>query len=250
MMRAVICEDDPEYREALLAAVARYGQARERADIETAAFSSSEDLCERLTGGLRADILLLDIEIPNELSGMELARLARSLDPDVLIVFVTDYSEYVYEGYTVNALRYLKKPASDASLFECLDIAMRHHDLMHTKGRVLNVPGAQIALRFSEIISIEARSPDVLISVRGMPEPIVARCRLQALLALLPASLFVPCHRSYVVSVAQVRVLRRTQVTLANGAVLPVSKTYADALFDAFAAYHQGGLAGHGVDVL
>ena len=53
---------------------------------------------------------------------LQLAKLIRQTDEDVPIVFVTNYAEYVYQGYTVNALRYLKKPVLESDISPCLDI--------------------------------------------------------------------------------------------------------------------------------
>ena len=68
--------------------------------------------------------------IPGELSGMALAKKIRQHDQTVSIVFVTNYADYVYEGYVVNALRYLKKPICREDIYDCMEIAYRHFSLL------------------------------------------------------------------------------------------------------------------------
>ena len=58
------------------------------------------------------DLLFLDIQIKGEMNGIELAHKIRQLGLDTVIVFCTNFPQYVYEGYTVNALRFLPKPVS------------------------------------------------------------------------------------------------------------------------------------------
>ncbi len=61
------------------------------------------------------DLLFLDIEM-GALNGMETARTLRA-DHDILqIVFVTGFSDYVFDGYGVGALDYLLKPAKREQL--------------------------------------------------------------------------------------------------------------------------------------
>ena len=58
-----------------------------------------------------------------EMSGIDIAKRVREHDKDVLIVFVTSFSQYSLEGYDVNALHYLIKPLSNAKLIPILDKA-------------------------------------------------------------------------------------------------------------------------------
>ena len=55
------------------------------------------------------DILFMDI-IMDDMNGMTCARMIRQQDKLVNIVFLTSSTDYVYEGYEVNAAAYLLKP--------------------------------------------------------------------------------------------------------------------------------------------
>lgn len=48
-----------------------------------------------------------------ELTGMELAKSVREHNNDVSIVFVTGITDYLQEGYEVEALHYLIKPVNE-----------------------------------------------------------------------------------------------------------------------------------------
>ena len=66
------------------------------------------------------DLVFLDIEM-GELDGMETARRLRSADEGLQLVFVTGYTDYVFDGYSVGALGYLMKPPQPDQLDEVLD---------------------------------------------------------------------------------------------------------------------------------
>lgn len=240
-MHAIICEDDLIYRNSIKNKIESWSNITGHCDIAIHSFHSSEDLLESWLKGLRAHIFFLDIEIPNELNGLELARRIRASDADVPIVFVTNYEEYVYQGYTFSALRYLKKPIVEEDVFPCLDIAYRHYLLLHQECSVLSIPGERIVLRYIDILYIEAHSPNIQILTLNFKKPLIVRYRLAKIATILPSELFCPCHRSYIVNISQIRILKKTQLVLSNGVSLPVSEKYENILFERFNKYHQEG---------
>lgn len=62
-----------------------------------------------LTNHFNFDLLFLDIEVFGE-SGIDLGYKIRKQNPDIRIVFVTNYSKYLTDGYKAQANRYFVKP--------------------------------------------------------------------------------------------------------------------------------------------
>lgn len=60
------------------------------------------------------DIVLMDIEMP-VMNGMETARMLRKIDETVLLLFVTNMSQYAVQGYDVDALDFIVKPINPYS---------------------------------------------------------------------------------------------------------------------------------------
>lgn len=58
------------------------------------------------------------------MDGVALAKAVRKAGGTMQIVFVTGYSDYIAEGYDVEALNYLMKPVDAAKLFDVLDKAV------------------------------------------------------------------------------------------------------------------------------
>lgn len=239
MMNIILCEDDPLYRKSLCTKINAWMRTSKVVDVDVQVFRSSEDLLEEWNAGMRAHLLLLDIEIPNELNGMELAKIIRKTDLDVPIVFITNYDDYVYQGYVIRALRYIKKPVIESDLFPCLDIAYHHYSLLHQERSVLSVPGKEVVLRYAEILYIEAHSPNICIFTLNLESPICIRYRLSQICDLLPDTLFAPCHRSYIVNLSQIRILKRNQLLLSNNIWLPVSDRFVSTLYERFNSFHQ-----------
>lgn len=57
----------------------------------------------------KADIIFLDIEMPNQ-NGLHLAKYLQEYHPHIMIVFVTAYDQYAVEAFEMNVLDYLLKP--------------------------------------------------------------------------------------------------------------------------------------------
>ena len=57
------------------------------------------------------DAIFMDIELPN-MSGMDASHKLRKIDDDVIIIFVTNLSQFAIEGYSVNAMDYILKPCN------------------------------------------------------------------------------------------------------------------------------------------
>ncbi len=245
MMQIIVCEDDIHYAESIQTLIRNWMQATGHMDVEIQHFRSSEDLLERWNKHtLSAHLFLLDIEFPHEMNGMALAREIRSCDDAVPLAFITHYGEYVYDGYTVDALRYLRKPLQQADIDYCLNVAYTQYHELHRESCVLNLPTEKVIIRYSEVLYIEAHSPFVSILTLRSKEEQRVRIRLNQMARKLPPSLFAYCHRSYIVNVSQIRSLRKKELRLCNGMVLPVSEKCVAHLYDTFYKFHQEGYKG------
>ena len=71
-------------------------------------------------GSYPFDLIFLDIDLGG-MDGMALARKIRETDSEVPILFLTNHKEYVFEGYEVQAFRYLLKPVTEDTLFPLLE---------------------------------------------------------------------------------------------------------------------------------
>lgn len=120
MLRIGICDDTAAARENLRLLCLKHFRLEEPEFFE---FSTGDGAVRWLKGHPGAlDLLFLDIEMPGR-SGMEAAEAIRAFDREVLLAFVTSYTDYVYDGYAVGAVGYLVKPVSEEKLSSLLDRA-------------------------------------------------------------------------------------------------------------------------------
>ena len=243
-----ICEDEMVYQTAIKHAITRWMNASGHMDIELSFYQSSDELLDRLERKFEVDLLFIDIQIPGEVNGVELARKIREAHVDVTIVFCTNYSEYVYEGYMVNALRFLKKPIVEEDIFFCCNYVYNRLTLTNTNSLTVFSSGKRYTLRYAEIRYLEVKSHSIYISTTLDDAPLKINARLSDITPNLPAELFVLCHRSFVVNIAHIRVITRTECLLLNQKTIPVSRTYANDINKAYDRYRQGSEIRYGMD--
>ncbi|MBR1669388.1 MAG: response regulator transcription factor [Butyrivibrio sp.] len=80
---------------------------------------------DEITNGYKSefDIILMDIEM-KLMDGMTAAEEIRRLDQDVVIMFITNMTNYAIRGYQVAALDYVLKPVSYFAFSQKLDRAI------------------------------------------------------------------------------------------------------------------------------
>jgi len=116
-----ICEDDKSQREYLSQIIKKWSVKIDK-EINLYLFEDAEkylfEMEERAP-----DILFLDIQM-GKLNGMDLAKKIRKNNEYTKIIFITGIKDYVYEGYEVNAYRYIIKPYEEKTVFDILDKAL------------------------------------------------------------------------------------------------------------------------------
>ena len=108
MIRIGICDDDSRARDALRWKLERLLEEEQEQIIYD--FSSGTGVVQWLQKHPgQMDLLFLDVEM-EPCTGLEAARQIRQFNGSLLIVFVTGFADFVFEGYQVRALDYLLKP--------------------------------------------------------------------------------------------------------------------------------------------
>lgn len=186
-------------------------------------------------------LLLLDIEMEG-ISGMELAKKLRAAGDNLPIIFITGFADYMSEGYDVEALHYLCKPLDCEKFVKVLD---RYADrkIAVNNEIILDTVRGSIHISVSEIMYAEAFGRTSRLYMRG-GEKIDCNVGIGALLEELTAEPFIHCHRSYAVNLKYVRTVGRTEVTLDDGNIVPVSRRIYSEVSRAFVEYYRGKMGG------
>lgn len=237
MYKLIILEDEPKQLEKLLGVLTRYRE-------ENPSFEYSVETYDRginlLTSYKQdADILFLDIKVPDML-GMDVAKKIRLRDENVMIIFVTNLTQYAVEGYSVNAFDYILKPLQYASFSAKLSRALK--TLSYKNPRVLiELKNKESGRRVSadSITYVESSGHDILFHMGH--ETVRQWGTLGKYELLLKEAKFARCNASFLVNLKYVEVIRKDDVIVA-GEAIPISRGKRKEFLAAFAQYKGGTL--------
>jgi DNA-binding LytR/AlgR family response regulator len=234
-MKIAVIEDKKPHRDLLVHYLEEWRRGQERS-VTVEAFGSGESFWFRYEEERDYDVLILDIQMPG-INGMELARRVREADGDIVIVFATGVSDYLEEGYEVEALHYLVKPLSQEKLERCMEKALKRR----RQERFVTVHGGEGILKISQerINYVEARGRGCCVGRVKVPEELEARESLSEMEGLLEPEEFMKCHRSYLCRIGNIRRIDRGSVEFDDGSSIPVSRRLYQQVNRRFMAYFR-----------
>jgi Response regulator of the LytR/AlgR family len=230
MYRIMLCEDDEIFSQAQ-EKICRDILERLNIKYDITVFSSSTNFLHAfLEQKLRYDLILLDIMMDG-IDGITLARQIRSVDKDVAIIFITSTPNYVFHGYDVHALHYLMKPLDAGALAQL--IAADYSSRIKSDYILLRSDTGKIQIAVKDIICAETAGRRVKVSFH-LNQKVYYDGTLTGLLNELPKELFIQCHKSYAVNIQSVHELTQRDIITLNGLKIPVSRTFAKEVQQAF----------------
>ena len=216
-LRVAICDDRQEDQQLVSQLLSMWSKQR-NIDLAAECFPSAESFLFRYAENKAFDVLLLDIEMGG-MDGVSMARRIRRENAAVQIVFITGYSDYIAEGYEVEALHYLMKPLKEEKFFSVLD---RAAEKLKQNERCLNLElsGEMVRIPFYEIRYLDVHQNYV--TVHAQQDHTVKRT-----LGDFEKELddrFFRAGRALIVNLTLIRRVTRTEVHLSDGTVLPLPR--------------------------
>lgn len=215
--KTAVCDDSAADRKYLSDLVRQWARSAGHT-VTIAEFPSAESFLFHYAEEKDYDILLLDIEMEN-MDGITMARRLRRENDTVQIVFITGYSDYIAEGYEVDALHYLMKPTGRDKLFSVLDRAaekLKKNEkvlTLETGGETIRIPVYQI--RYADVqgnyVTIHA-SVDVTVKMT-----------LRELASELDDR-FYRAGRSLIINLTRISRVTKTEIRLSDGTALPLPR--------------------------
>lgn len=212
-----ICDDSDADRQYISDIVSRWAEDKGHT-VQISFFSSAENFLFHYADKTDYDILLLDIEM-GAMDGVAMAKKLRLDNDTVQIVFITGYSDYISEGYEVDALHYLMKPVKEDKLFSVLDRAV---DKLSKNEKVLNfeIGGEMVRIPVYQIRYADVSGNYVTIHAC---DDLTVKMTLGELEKELDDRFF-RVGRSAIVNLTQISRVTKTEIKLNDGVTLPLPR--------------------------
>jgi DNA-binding LytR/AlgR family response regulator len=225
-VRTLVVDDEKHARKMLENYVLRFSNLE-----LVATFANTKDTQSCLLQQ-QIDLIFLDIQMPKQ-TGIEFLK---QLTAPPQIVFTTAFQDYALEGYELNVLDYLLKPIGFNRFNQAVQKAIHHFS---NKEKIVayeiqkNYDNQFIIIKegfthhkifLKDLLYISSMQEYVQYhTTKGKHMELNSLTNLEK---ILPTTHFVRIHRSYIISKSAVNSKATKQITLNNGKVLPIGKTF------------------------
>ncbi len=226
MIKIAVCDDNRYSIDDVLQHLKTYAE-NTGINYSASSFSSGEQL---LSAGKRYDLIFMDYQFgENEDNGITVSEKLKKISPKTAIVFLSGYSDVVFDTFKVGAFRFLLKPIDQGKINEMMDsfiLSLGNEQMvrLHTDGK-----NQMIAER--SIIYIESKSRDILVYSTEAREPMYCHENLTSIESRLKGKNFFRCQRSFLINFYHISSYKYANVTMDNGDIIEISrKKYRDFL--------------------
>lgn len=229
-MKIALCDDLEQERQTLRNALADFFD-REGMQVQLCEYTSGEALLEDFAPDTFS-LVFLDIYMGG-ITGVETAHKLRELDPNCLMVFITTSLEHGADAFDVDAFHYLTKPLNT----DKLESVMRRwkNILSEIQTVTLKCSRRERPIPVREIMYIEVSGR--VSTVHTVNEVIPTSMTLSSLEEILPAEQFVKPIRYLLAALRYIQSIGDSQLTLADGTCLNISRAERENLRQALSAY-------------
>ena len=218
MINIAVCDDNPIFLKEIIALIDKvYTDEHTIISFSNAQalLSHIEDYSENCI-----DIIITDIEMPG-MNGVSMAKALKPLYPRLQFVFITNYTDYIQDVFSVDPVYYILKPVDPQKLLEALEMAVAEIDAGNRNAINITSKKKVLRIRYDEIKYVESYMRTILVhEIRRNTEILM---KLDDFQKQLP-SFFIRTHKSYLVNMNMVRSISNNRIELFSGEIVPVAK--------------------------
>ena len=176
------------------------------------------------------DLLFLDIEMPL----IKGTTFLKTLTHPPKVIFTTAYAEHAVEGFELNAVDYLLKPFSYERFAKAISKLkpVAEKAVPEITYLVIKEKDALMKIAHKDILYIEAAKD--YMKVHTADRQYLMHQTMKNLESSLPPGQFIRTHKSYIVALAQIKLVKTDSLLLTDQISIPVSPNYKESVVDSF----------------
>lgn len=176
-----------------------------------------------LSSGQSYDLIFMDYKFDDAPEdGITISEKIRDFDQKVTIVFLSGYSDIVFDTFRISAFRFLTKPVDKDRFNEMMNSFISRIDNTHVIP--LQANRNNVVIKENKILYIESNGRYSLIYTVDSSDPVCCHEGISSIESRLQSSSFFRCQRSFLVNLRHINGYRYSSVILDNGKVLAVSR--------------------------
>lgn len=218
MIHIAICDDEKEFVTYLTDLLDRYA-AETGEEIKVTAYYDGMELIEKYDTSI--ELIFLDIQM-RLMDGLRAAEYVRRMDEKVGIIFLTTLTQYGLEGYKYQAANYIIKPMKYVRLKAEMDQWLKRHRKDDSPSMVIANDSGKYKVFLKSLRYVETFNRNLLLHTEQ--ENIICYKSMKEMERKLQDKGFVRCHTSYIVNLFYVKGIKKLDIELITGEIIPVSQ--------------------------
>lgn len=180
-------------------------------------YNNASDL---LNSKINFDIVFLDIEMP-EVNGIELGKKLQSINPDLILIYITAYNHYLDDALDLDITRFFDKPIDSKRFYKGLDKAIEKLDKTEVTVYLKNTDNSIVTIKMNEIIYIEIEGRKTKIITEN--EEYYSKSNIKYWLEQLNKSYFECPHHSFIINTNYITHFQKDYVILNKKYTIPIA---------------------------
>lgn len=168
------------------------------------------------------DLVFLDVE-GKDGSGIDIGINIRKMNADIKIIFITNYSKYLIDGYKASANRFFLKPIEQDIFNIELENVVNDYLMNHMGFTDLDIYPKKIY--FKDILYVEFIDRKTSMYMKN-GEIIITPYTLKYWIEKLSNYFFAQPYKPYLVNLRQIKRVTKTEITMSNDEVIPLSRLF------------------------
>lgn len=223
MIRIAVCDDCINDRKEIINKLNRIEEKWGR-ELVVTSFENGMDLCNALKTSV-FDIILLDIIMDNNIDGIEVAKIIRSMGENVKIIFISSYDERIRDLFKLDTVAFIDKPVDIVLLEDALKYAYEKIKLDDKNFFTYKKRRNELFIPMNDILYFESNKYQILIHTKK--DIITYNDSLKNVWNSVCNTLeFVMPHKAYIVNLKYATIKDSTTILVKDKLSITIGRVY------------------------
>lgn len=158
------------------------------------------------------DAVFVDIQLAKD-NGIEIARKLHEEQPHIIVVFLTNYPDYVFDAFGLNVFAFIEKCRLERKIGRCWTM-LKHELSMAQRLSLMASGGRVITVEPKSILFFEVFQKKITVYMDDGDHYSLARQSMNSLMDLLDNSFFEYANRSVIVNIQKIKLVGTDYIIL------------------------------------
>ncbi len=216
-MRIAVCDIDKDFLMQFKNEVYRYAE-KSKIEVVVECYYSGEGILQSCN---KYNLIFLGYSLKG-MNGMEIAGKIRDNGFDTAIIFISDFTDFIFDAFKVNAFRFLRKSDWQEQLSAVLNDYFEHFG--NTYPIWIKSKEDVVCISTDDIYYLEADNKHCYIHLKD--DTLYCNRTMARVFEILPKNHFAKTNRAFVVNLNHISRYSCDKITLKNGDILYPSRNF------------------------